>query len=244
MHGKQVLITGATSGIGRATAEAFARRGAHVIISGRDPERGQQVVAEIIRSGGSAEFVAADLAQTDQVRALAAKAADADVLVNNAGIYPFGATAEIDEDTYDATFDVNVKGPFFLTASLAPRMAERGAGSVINVTTIAAETGMPGFSAYGASKAAATLLTKVWAAEYGPRGVRVNAVAPGPTRTPGTEPMSDALEQIAGALVPLARSANADEIAEAIVFLASDKASYLNGAVVPVDGGALAGFPS
>ena len=118
-------------------------------------------------------------------------------------------------------------------------MAERGHGAIVNVTTMVAEFGMPGLSTYGASKAATALLTKAWAAEYGPHGVRVNAVSPGPTRTPGTEAMGDGFTQIVGT-IPLGRAAEPDEIAQAIVFLASDRASYLNGAVVPVDGGRLA----
>src|ERR671914_748541 len=115
-------------------------------------------------------------------------------------------------------------------------MAARGHGAIVNVTTMVAEFGMPGLSTYGASKAATALLTKAWAAEYGPHGVRVNAVSPGPTRTPATDAMGDGFAQIVGT-IPLGRAAEPDEIAQAIVFLASDRASYLNGAVVPADGG-------
>ena len=118
-------------------------------------------------------------------------------------------------------------------------MAQRGEGAIINVTTMVAEFGMAGLSVYGASKAAAALLTKAWAAEYGPQGVRVNAVSPGPTRTPGTAAMGDGFEQLA-ATVPLGRAADPGEIAAAIVFLASEGASYVNGAIVPVDGGRVA----
>ena len=137
------------------------------------------------------------------------------------------------------TFDVNVKAPFFLTAAIAPQMAQRGEGAIINVTTMVAEFGMAGLSVYGASKAAAALLTKAWAAEYGPQGVRVNAVSPGPTRTPGTAAMGDGFEQLA-ATIPFGRAADPAEIAAAIVFLASEGASYVNGAIVPVDGGRVA----
>jgi NAD(P)-dependent dehydrogenase (short-subunit alcohol dehydrogenase family) len=118
-------------------------------------------------------------------------------------------------------------------------MAANGGGAIVNVTTMVAEFGMPGLSVYGASKAALALLTKVWAAEYGPQGVRVNAVSPGPTRTPGTEAMGEGFDQIVGT-IPTGRAAEAREIADAIVFLASDRASYINGAVLPVDGGRLA----
>jgi NAD(P)-dependent dehydrogenase (short-subunit alcohol dehydrogenase family) len=239
LEGKQALVTGGTSGIGRATAEALAREGAHVLISGRNTDRGQQVVEAITAVGGEAEFVRADLASAEEVRALAARAAEVDILVNNAGVFPAGPTHELPESALNETFDVNVKALFLLTASIAPKMAERGHGSIINVTTMVAEFGMAGLSAYGASKAAAALLTKAWAAEYGPQGVRVNAVSPGPTVTPGTEAMGDGFAAIVST-IPLGRAARPEEIAETILFLASDRASYLNGAVVPVDGGRVA----
>jgi NAD(P)-dependent dehydrogenase (short-subunit alcohol dehydrogenase family) len=239
LQGKRALVTGATSGIGRATAETLAGEGATVFLSGRDPARGAEVAAEIERAGGKAEFIAADLSKPSEVSELADRVGEIDILVNNAGVFPGGVTDEIDEATFDTTFDVNVKAPFFLTAAIAPRMAQRGQGAIINVTTMVAEFGMAGLSLYGASKAAAALLTKAWAAEYGPRGVRVNAVSPGPTRTPGTAAMGDGFEQIA-ATIPLGRAADPAEIAAAISFLASEDASYLNGAIVPVDGGRVA----
>jgi NAD(P)-dependent dehydrogenase (short-subunit alcohol dehydrogenase family) len=239
LSGHLALVTGGTSGIGRATAEALAREGAHVLISGRSEARGADVVAAIEAAGGEAEFVRADLESPDDVRALAERAADVDILVNNAGVFPGGATHELPEATFDETFAVNVKAPFLLTAAIAPRMVERGGGAIINVTTMVAEFGMAGLSAYGASKAAVALLTKAWAAEYGPKGVRVNAVSPGPTTTPGTDAMGDGFAEIVST-IPLGRAADPREIAETIVFLASSKASYLNGAVIPVDGGRVA----
>jgi NAD(P)-dependent dehydrogenase (short-subunit alcohol dehydrogenase family) len=237
--GKRALVTGGTSGIGRAAAEALAREGAHVLISGRSEKRGAEVVAAIEAAGGEAEFVRADLASAEEVRALAARASEVDILVNNAGVFPAGPTHELPESAFDETFAVNVKAPFYLTAAIAPRMAARGGGTIINVTTMVAQFGMAGLSAYGASKAATALLTKAWAAEYGPNGVRVNAVSPGPTSTPGTEAMGDGFAAIVST-IPLGRAARPAEIAETILFLASDRASYLNGAVVPVDGGRVA----
>jgi NAD(P)-dependent dehydrogenase (short-subunit alcohol dehydrogenase family) len=239
LAGKTALITGGTSGIGRAAAAALAREGAHVLISGRSAERGAEVVEAITAEGGEAEFVRADLTSAKDVRALAARASEVDILVNNAGVFPAGPTDELPESAFDEAFAVNVKAPFYLTAAIAPRMAARGTGTIINVTTMVAEFGMPGMSAYGASKAATALLTKAWAAEYGPRGIRVNAVSPGPTLTRGTEGMGDGFAAIVST-IPLGRAAHPEEIAEAILFLASDRASYLNGAVVPVDGGRVA----
>jgi NAD(P)-dependent dehydrogenase (short-subunit alcohol dehydrogenase family) len=239
LEGKLALVTGGTSGIGRATARALAREGARVLISGRNEQRGAEVVAEIGEAGGEAEFVRADLESAADVRALGERAADVDILVNNAGVFPAGPTHELPESAFDETFAVNVKAPFLLAGAIAPRMVERGGGTIVNVTTMVAEFGLAGLSAYGASKAAVALLTKAWAAEYGPAGVRVNAVSPGPTTTPGTDGMGDDFAAIVST-IPLGRAADPEEIAETIVFLASDRASYLNGAVIPVDGGRVA----
>jgi NAD(P)-dependent dehydrogenase (short-subunit alcohol dehydrogenase family) len=236
---KTVLVTGGTSGIGRASAEQFAAGGAHVIISGRNAERGAEVVDGITAAGGKARFIAADLSEPAQAQALAATAGDVDILINNAAIFPFGATHEVPLADLEATLDTNVVAPFLLTAALAPGMASRGHGVIVNVSTMVASFGLPGMSAYSASKAALELLTKVWAAEYGPQGVRVNAVAPGPTRTPGTVVMGDGIDQLAATL-PLGRAAGPDEIADAIVYLASDSASFITGAILPVDGGRVA----
>ena len=159
-----------------------------------------------------------------------------DILINNAGIYPFGPTQEMTEEIFDRVYSLNVKVPYFFVAELAPLMAKKGKGAIVNLSTMAADYGAPGMSLYGSSKAAINLLTKVWAAEYGPSGVRVNVVSPGPTRTEGTDAMGEGLEQLA-AQAPAGRPATADEIAEAIVFLATDRASFIYGAKLAVDGG-------
>lgn len=157
-----------------------------------------------------------------------------------AGIFPFGPTHEATETDFDRVYAVNVKAQFFLVAELAPGMAKRGHGAIVNVTTMVAEFGMPGMGLYGSSKAALVLLTnKSWAAEYGPAGVRVNAVSPGPTRTEGTAGMGDALDQLAGA-APGSRPGLPEEIAAAIIYLATDAASCAHGAILPVDGGRIA----
>jgi NAD(P)-dependent dehydrogenase (short-subunit alcohol dehydrogenase family) len=233
---QRALVTGATSGIGRAVALQLAEAGAEVVVAGRDLARGAETVAAIEDAGGSARFIAADLDDLDSVLRLAEQVGDVDILVNNAGVFPFAPTHETEPDDFHATFDVNVRAPFFLTAALAPKMAARGGGSIVNVATMVAHFGMPGLSAYAASKAALVSLTQTWAAEYGPQGVRVNAVSAGPTRTEGSAAMGDDLDALASTS-PIGRPASPEEIAEAIVFLASPRSSYINGAILPADGG-------
>ena len=235
------LITGGTSGIGRATANKLAQLGIQVVVVGRNAERGKKTVEEIRAAGGKADFISSDLRDAASAREVAKRAVvlgngHVDIVINNAGIYPFGPTQEMTEEQFDRVFSLNVKAPYFLVAELAPLMAERGKGAIVNLSTMVADYGAPGMSLYGASKAAINLLTKTWAAEYGPRGVRVNVVVPGPTRTEGTEAMGEGLEQLA-AQAPARRPATADEIAEAIVFLATDRASFIYGAKLAVDGG-------
>lgn len=244
LKGKTALVTGGNSGIGRAVATALAGRGAHVVLTGRDAARGEQAAATIRAAGGTADFVKADLTDETSARALARQAEDlggghVDILVNNAGIFPFGPTHDATENDFDQAFALNVKAPFFLVAELAPKMAVRGSGTIVNVTTMVAEFGMPNMALYGSSKAALVLLTKSWAAEYGPSGVRVNAVSPGPTRTEGTAVMGEALDQLASA-APAGRPGAPEEIASAVVYLASEEASFVQGAVLPVDGGRVA----
>src|ERR1700759_4198759 len=235
------LITGATSGIGRAAADKLAQAGVHVMVVGRNVQRGEKAIAEKRAAGGKADFISSDLRDAATARAVAEKAVElggghVDILINNAGVFPFGPTHEMSEETFDDVYALNVKAPYFLVAELAPLMAQRGKGAIVNVSTMVADYGAEGMSLYGSSKAAINLLTKTWAAEYGPKGVRVNAVSPGPTRTEGTDAMGESLEKLA-AQVPAVRPAPADEIAEAIVFLATDLASFIYGAKLAVDGG-------
>ena len=241
LFGKRALITGSTSGIGKATAVALAAAGATVVVNGRDKEKGRAVVDAIRADGGEAVFVAADLVDAQSALDLAASAVDSldggiDILVNNAGTSSFGPTASHDEATFDTIYSLNVKVPYFLVAALAPAMAERRAGAIVNVSTMVAHFGLDGMALYGSSRAALELLTKGWAAEFGPQGVRVNAVSPGPTRTEGTARMGNALDALASA-APAGRPARPEEIASAIVYLASDEASFIQGVVLAVDGG-------
>jgi NAD(P)-dependent dehydrogenase (short-subunit alcohol dehydrogenase family) len=228
------LVTGATSGIGRATALRLARDSWGVVVHGRNAERGARVVAEIEGQGGRARFVAADLNDVAAVRRLVDDVGSVDVLVNNAGTSWFGPTADLDEATFDDLFDGNVRSAYFLVAGIAPVMAERSTGSIISLSSMAGQIGLDGGAAYGATKAALSSMTRSWAAEFSPRGVRVNAVAAGPVySTPDRTPLID---QIATTTL-LGRGAQVEEIAEMIAFLASDKASYLTGATLAVDGG-------
>jgi NAD(P)-dependent dehydrogenase (short-subunit alcohol dehydrogenase family) len=235
------LITGGTSGIGQAAANKLAQLGIHVMVVGRSEVRGKKTITEIRREGGQADFIASDLRDTSSVREVARKAVElgnghVDILINNAGVYPFGPTHEMTEEQFDQVYSLNVKAPYFLVAELAPLMAKRGKGAIVNVSTMVADYGASGMSLYGSSKAAINLLTKVWTAEYGPSGVRTNAVSPGPTRTEGTAVMGEGLQQLA-AQAPARRPASADEIAEAIIFLATDRSSFIQGAKLAVDGG-------
>ncbi|MFG1706719.1 SDR family NAD(P)-dependent oxidoreductase [Nonomuraea sp. M3C6] len=156
--------------------------------------------------------------------------------MNNAAIGTGGPTAGTEESTFDAVLSTNLKAPFYLVANLAPAMAARGGGVIVNVSTLAAERALPGLAVYGASKAALDLLTKSWAAEFGPAGVRVNSVSPGPTRTPGSEALGDGLQQLAEQ-APLGFVADPEDIAAAIAFLVSDEARFVTGAVLDVNGG-------
>jgi NAD(P)-dependent dehydrogenase (short-subunit alcohol dehydrogenase family) len=238
-EGKKALVTGGTSGIGRAAALQLAALGAEVTISGRDAERGAETVAAIEAAGGSARFIAADLADFGAIGRLAEEVGEVDVLVNNAGAFDFVPATEETRESYERMFDVNVRAPYFLTAALAPRMAGRG-GAIVNVSTMVAELGMPGSSAYAATKAALASLTRTWAVEFAASGVRVNAVTVGPTIAGGTANMSeDELGFVTG-LAQLGRLAEASEIAETIVFLASPRSSYMTGANLAADGGATA----
>jgi NAD(P)-dependent dehydrogenase (short-subunit alcohol dehydrogenase family) len=235
------LITGGTSGIGRAAAYKLAQLGIHVIVVGRNSERGEKTINKIRAAGGEADFISSELRDASSAREVARRAVELggghiDILINNAGVFPFGPTHEMTEQMFDSVYSLNVKVPYFLVAELAPAMAKRRKGAIVNVSTMVADYGAPGMSLYGSSKAAINLLTKVWAAEYGPSGVRVNAVSPGPTRTEGTDAMGEGLEKLA-AQAPAGRPATAEEIAEAIVFLATDRASFIYGAKLAVDGG-------
>jgi len=236
LAGAIALVTGATSGIGREIAMQLAERGAQVVVHGRSAERGAKTVQDIENAGGSARFVAADLNDADDVRRLAREAGPVDILINNAGIYRFGGTLDVDDATFDAHVNVNLRAPHILVQELVPGMVGRGDGAVVNVSTVAASVPTSGAGIYGATKAGLEQLTRVWADEFGRMGIRVNAVAAGPTDTPGVAGMPGVLDAVA-ATTALGRPAEASEIASAVVFLSSADASYVNGAVLHASGG-------
>lgn len=233
LQDQKALVTGATSGIGRAIALHLARDGAEVVVHGRNVARGAETIEAITAAGGRARFVAADLNDPADLTRMVEAVGDVDVLVNNAGFWWLGPTADLDVATFDALFASDVRAPYFLVAACAPGMADRGKGSIINVSSIAGQIGLAGSAAYGAAKAALESLTRTWAAEFSPNGVRVNAVTLGPVYTrPEERELFDAI----GATTLLKRAANPEEIAEVVGFLASPRASYVTGAIVAVDG--------
>ena len=231
------VITGGTAGIGLESARLLASEGATVIISGRDRARGEQA-AELI--GANARFIPADMADPESVNSLVQQCGDVDIVVNNAGSFPSALTVDQDMAAFETMFDTNVRGAYFLVAGLVPAMVRRRRGSIVNITTMAAFKGIPGASGYSASKAALESLTRTWAAEFGSAGVRVNSVAPGPTRTLGVAAEWGDTNEELGRALPLGRTAFASEIAEAVLFLSSPRSSFITGSTLHVDGGGAA----
>src|SRR5260370_36977495 len=178
-----VLVTGATSGLGKEIALRLARDDMQVIVVGRDADRGAAVVAQIKEAGGEARFLAADLNDAADINRVAQEVGDIDVLVNNAGRSVWAPTQDMNVADFDAMFASNVRAPFLLVGAFAPAMAQRGTGSIINISSMAGRIGLQSGAAYGATKAALDSMTRSWTAEYSPRGVRVNAVAAGPLHT-------------------------------------------------------------
>lgn len=245
---KVTIVTGGASGIGRATAYRFAEEGATVVVADVDAEGGSETVRTIEDAGGEATFVRADVTDSDNVNAMVATAVDRygglDVLFNNAGIDgQVTSITSYEEATYDRVVDVNLKGVWLGTKFGVKAMVEDGGGSIINTSSIAGVFGIPGFSAYAAAKGGIRLLTQTVALEYAADNIRVNAVAPGPVRTPMVERamQEQEAEERFRSMEPMEGIAEPEEVAAAVLFLASDDASRITGSTLPVDGGYLAG---
>ncbi len=244
MRTPTVLITGALSGIGRATAVAFAKLGHWVVVSGRRADAGEALARELRSLGAEADFIQADVRNEESVQRLVDQTVERfghlDIAINNAGVegHP-GPITEQTPEGYAATFDTNVLGVLLSLKHELRVMQGQGSGSIVNLSSTMGERGAPNMSLYVGSKHAVEGLTKSAALEAAPFGVRVNAVAPGPTETAMLDRLTGTPERKAAffAAVPMKRAATAEEIAEALVFLASSKASYITGQIVRVNGG-------
>jgi NAD(P)-dependent dehydrogenase (short-subunit alcohol dehydrogenase family) len=237
------VVTGAGSGIGAAIATGFAKAGAKVAVVDRDGEAAANIAAQIAAAGGTAIAFTCDVTRQDEVRAVAgevtARLGACDILVNNAGILRPGPLDTISIEGWNAVLAVNLTGYLIAAQAFGPDMARAGRGSVIHIASIAATNTQPRSGAYSASKAGVLQLSKQLAVEWGPRGVRSNAILPGLIRTPLSAAFYEnkEFEEKRKALVPTRRIGEPDDIAQAALFLASDRASYVNGAEILVDGG-------
>jgi NAD(P)-dependent dehydrogenase (short-subunit alcohol dehydrogenase family) len=249
LEGKVAVITGAGSGMGRATAEAYAREGAAVGVLDVNGDAAAEVAAAIVGEGGRALALATDVTDDAQVRgamaAVIAEFGDITVLYNNAGIGSTGSVDVAEEDDWDRCFDINVKGTYFCSRAVVPSMLVAGGGSIINQASVAALVGIPNFAAYCAAKGAVAALTRSMSTDLAPRGIRVNAIAPGTVYTPLMEPMLTARGggdlqkglQMTLTKYPIGRLGDVTDIAQAALFLASDESAFATGAVFAIDGG-------
>jgi NAD(P)-dependent dehydrogenase (short-subunit alcohol dehydrogenase family) len=235
---KVVLITGVSGGIGRATALEFVRRGARVVLGGRNDEAGHRLVAEL---GERSLFRKVDVTVESDSRALVALAVERfgrlDIAVNNAALEARGKIDAFDEATYTRVFDTNVKGVFFAMKAQVEAMRRAGGGSIVNLSSTGGSRGMAGMSIYVASKHAVEGLSKAAALDLASDNIRVNVVAPGPTLTAMLDRVTDGHPERLAQRVPLGRAGSPEELARAIAWIASDEASFVNGAVLPVNGG-------
>lgn len=242
LRDKVAVIFGGTSGIGEATAKAYAEEGAKVVVSGRDDEDGSRIVDEIKKDGNEAIFVKADVTSSKEVNNVVKKALEAfgqiDILYNGAGIHDSYKTAvEVEEDEYDKLMAVNVKGPYLATKAVLPQFLKQGKGTIVNVGSQATHVAGPGGSAYVTSKHALEGFTKQLAYDFGEKGIKANLIAPGFIRTPMTEGIEE--ERLND--IPAKRAGKPEEVAALAVFLASEDSNYMHGSTVTMDGGWVVG---
>jgi len=246
--GKVAIVTGGNSGIGRATAMAFAREGASVMVSARREQEGQEVIDQISKEGGKAQFIKTDVAERDQIKAMVESTLETygrlDFAFNNAGVEgtPFVSTAHYDEATWDQVISINLTSVFLCMKYQIPHILESGDGAIVNMSSMAGLVGGPNGIAYFASKHGVVGMTKAAAYEYATQGIRINAVCPAVVRTPMVDKYLKANSEIESQVIaahPMGRLGTVDEVAEAVMWLCSKRSSYTTGQALPIDGGRL-----
>jgi 3-oxoacyl-[acyl-carrier protein] reductase len=241
--GKTAIVTGAATGIGRATAQLLAERGAKVVVAGLQPDKLEETAQSIAQAGGEAIAVHADVSEQQPIEDLAKRAQETfgptDILVNNAAIYPLGHWHEMTPEQWDEVFRINVRGYYLLARAVRPQMLARGGGAIVNVSSVTFWTGMGLLSTYIASKGAVIGFTRALAREAGPEGIRVNAVAPGafPTAASAIHADQEKLWREVIEAQAIKRRGEVEDVANAIAFLAGDDSSFVTGQTLLVDGG-------
>jgi len=247
LKGKVAIVTGGAKGMGRADSIKLANAGAKVVLTDVDLPGAQQVVEEIKKLRGEAIAVKCDVSKKAEVDNVVAEAlkkfGKIDILVNNAGIFPFEPFLQMPEQNFEKVINVNLKGSFLMAQACAKEMAKQKSGSIVNIASVAAIMGFAGLSHYCASKGGMVAMSRALALELAPMGIRVNCIDPGAIDTPGASNASMTEEQRKAMLapIPMKRQGKSEEIANAVLFLASDESSYVTGSVVVVDGGWTAG---